>query len=170
MYPLAVYFGLQSFDARYLVLLLIVIAGVRVATLGESPLNHWFWLPLLAFLGAWTWLLDSPLALKLYPVLVSASFLILFAWSLKSPPTIIERIARLQDPDLPQRGVRYTRQVTKIWCGFFALNGCIALAVTLFGSDADWALYNGLISYLCMGALFAGEWLVRQRVMKDVHD
>ena len=170
LYPLAVYFGLQSFEARHLVLILILVAGIRMASLGQSPLNHWFWLPLLALLGLWTWLLNSPLALKLYPVLVSASFLILFAWSLKNPPPMIERIARLQEPDLPQRGIQYTRQVTKVWCVFFAINGSIALAVTLFGSDAEWALYNGLISYLCMGTLFAGEWLVRQRVMKGAYD
>ncbi len=165
LYPLAVYMGLQNFDARHLVLLLIVIAGVRIVSLGQSPLNHWFWLPLLTLLGLWTWLLNSALALKLYPVLVSASFLVLFLWSLKNPPTMIERIARLQDPELPEQGIVYTRKVTKIWCYFFAFNGSIALTTTLYGTDAQWALYNGLISYLCMGTLFAGEWLVRQRVM-----
>ncbi|MBV1932774.1 MAG: hypothetical protein KUG71_13790 [Porticoccaceae bacterium] len=167
LYPLAVYMGLQNFDARHLVLLLIVIAGIRMVSLGESPLNHWFWLPLLTLLGVWTWLLNSPLALKLYPVLVSASFLVLFLWSLKSPTSMIERIARLQDPQLPERGVVYTRKVTKVWCCFFGLNGSVALAITLYGTDAQWALYNGLISYLCMGTLFAAEWLVRQRVMKS---
>ncbi len=167
LYPLAVYMGLQSFDARHLVLLLIVIAGIRMMSLGESPLNHWFWLPLLTLLGVWTWLLNSPLALKLYPVLVSVSFLGLFLWSLKSPPSMIERIARLQDPQLPERGVIYTRQVTKVWCCFFGLNGSVALAITLYGTDAQWALYNGLVAYLCMGTLFAAEWLVRQRVMRN---
>jgi uncharacterized membrane protein len=29
-------------------------------------------------------------------------------------------------------------------------------------SRAAWALYNGLLSYLAMGALFAGEWLYRR--------
>ncbi len=170
LYPLAVYTGLQNFDARHLVLLLILVAGIRIVSLGQSPLNHWFWLPLLTLLGLWTWVLNNPLGLKLYPVLVSASFLVLFLWSLKHPPTMIERIARLQDPDLPARGITYTRQVTKVWSCFFALNGSVALMVTLLGSDAQWALYNGLISYLFMGLLFAGEWLVRQRVMKNAHD
>ena len=40
----------------------------------------------------------------------------------------------------------------------------LALATALWASDKTWALYNGLIAYLLMGALFAGEWLVRGRV------
>ncbi|MWT62322.1 DNA gyrase subunit B, partial [Escherichia coli] len=30
-----------------------------------------------------------------------------------------------------------------------------------------WTLWNGMIAYLLMGTLMAGEWLVRQRVMKN---
>jgi len=39
-----------------------------------------------------------------------------------------------------------------------------ALWTALYASHATWALYNGLVAYLLMGALFAGEWWVRQRV------
>ncbi len=167
LYPLAVYFGLQAFDARGLVLLLLVVAGVRLLTLGQSPLNHWLWLPLLLLLGLWTWLTNSAVGLKFYPVLISASLLVMFAWTLKHPPSMIERLARLQDPELPPQGVTYTRRVTQVWCLFFLLNGSVSLLTTLWGSDAVWALYNGLIAYLAMGLLFAIEWLVRQRVMRQ---
>ena len=90
--------------------------------------------------------------------------LAVFAISLRYPPSAIERLARLQEPDLPESGVRYTRRVTQVWCGFFIVNGSIALATVLWASDAAWALYNGLIAYLLMGLLFAAEWLVRRRV------
>jgi len=60
--------------------------------------------------------------------------------------------------------VAYTRRVTQVWCGFFVLNGSVALVTALWASDATWALYNGLISYCLMGCLFAGEWLVRRKV------
>jgi len=92
--------------------------------------------------------------------------LILFASSLNQSQTIIERLARLQEPELPESGVRYTRKVTKVWCGFFVLNGLIAL-YTCFQPLELWTLYNGLISYLLAGSLFAGEWIVRQFVRKD---
>ncbi len=58
---------------------------------------------------------------------------------------------------------RYTRRVTQVWCGFFVLNGGLALCTALWASDAGWALYNGLVAYVLMGLLFAGEWLVRRR-------
>ncbi len=165
LYPLAIYFGLQRFEPSQLVLLLVMIAAARLFSRGHSLFNHWLWLGLLVLLCLWTFISNSELSLKLYPVLVSGGFLVVFLWSLLHPPTTIERLARLQHPDLPEKGVRYTRTVTKVWCAFFLLNGSIALAIALFGSDALWALYNGLISYLCVGTLFAVEWLVRRRVM-----
>lgn len=165
VYPIVVYFGLQRFDARYLVLLLVVVAGARLLMQGRgSTLNRWFWLPMLGLLIGWTWVSGSSLGLKLYPVLMSASLFIVFCWSLRYPPTAIERLARLQEPDLPDSGVRYTRNVTKVWCVFFVVNGGIALWTVMFGTDQQWALYNGIISYLLMGLLFAVEWLVRQGV------
>ena len=89
--------------------------------------------------------------------------LVLFFVSLLRPPTIIERIARFKDPNLPDAAIRYTRNVTIIWCVFFILNGGAALYTTLYTSLETWALYNGVISYVLMGLLFAGEYLVRKR-------
>src|SRR2546423_11913745 len=40
----------------------------------------------------------------------------LFRSSLFRPPTVVERLARLRNPELPAAGVRYTRQVTQVWC------------------------------------------------------
>lgn len=170
LYPLAVYYGLQVVDPRQLIGLLLAVAAIRLLSLGQSPLNHWLWLPALGILALWSWLDNSALGIKLYPVLVSGSMLLLFGWSLWRPPSMIERFARIKEPDLSPRAVAYTRAVTKCWCMFFFSNGSIALLLTLFGSDAQWALYNGVIAYLAMAVLFAAEWLFRQRVMKAEHD
>jgi uncharacterized membrane protein len=75
-------------------------------------------------------------------------------------------LARLQEPDLPESGVLYTRKVTLVWCAFFIMNAATAL-YTCFESIEIWTLYNGLISYLLAGSLFAGEWIVRQFVRKE---
>ena len=64
----------------------------------------------------------------------------------------------------PPSGVAYTRRVTQVWCGFFVLNGALALATALWMSDRAWALYNGLIAYGLIGLLFGVEGQVRQRV------
>ena len=90
--------------------------------------------------------------------------LALFGASLVRPPSAVERLARLSDPDLPPVAVVYTRRVTQVWCVFFALNGGMALATALWASDAVWTLYNGFIAYVLIGALAGVEWLVRRRV------
>lgn len=162
LYPLAIYFGLGRYEPRWLALLLLAMAAARAAA-SRDPL----WL--LAAAGAGLLVMasvfaNSALPLKLYPVLVNAVMLVVFAASLRFPPSAVERIARLREPALPAHAILYTRNVTVVWCGFFIVNGGIALATALFASDGVWALYNGLIAYVLMGLLFAGEWLVRQRV------
>jgi uncharacterized membrane protein len=161
LYPMAVYFGMQRFEPRWVALLLLGMALLRAAV-SRQPM--WIAAAFGALLlVAASMLGNHVLPLKLYPVLVNAVLLAVFAASLRHPPSAIERIARLRHPDLPASGVAYTRRVTIVWCGFFVLNGSIALATALLASDATWALYNGLIAYLLMGALFAGEWLLRPK-------
>ncbi|MEQ8266967.1 MAG: hypothetical protein RH982_07215 [Parvibaculum sp.] len=104
------------------------------------------------------------LAALLYPVFMSATLFVAFAVTLFRPPSMIERFARIMEPDLDARGVRYTRKVTMVWIGFFALNGLIAFWTVLHGDLFYWGLYNGLVSYLLAGLLFAVEFLVRRRV------
>jgi uncharacterized membrane protein len=56
--------------------------------------------------------------------------------------------------------------VTQVWCGFFVVNGTVAAATALWGSEATWALYNGGIAYGAMGLLFMGELMIRQVVKR----
>jgi uncharacterized membrane protein len=90
----------------------------------------------------------------------------IFGASLRFPPTVIERIARLTEPDLPPEGVVYTRKVTAVWVGFLLVNAAISLWTVLWGSLEQWALWNGLLSYLAMGILFTAEYLVRRVVRR----
>ena len=104
------------------------------------------------------------LAVRLYPVLMSLGFATLFLHSLWSPPVMIERFARLAEPDLPDSARPYLRKVTLAWIVFLLANAAAAAWTVLYGTIAQWTLYNGLISYLLMGAMFGGEYLVRQWV------
>lgn len=164
-YPLLVYVALGRFEPRWLSLLLLGVALLRAST-ARQP---WWWVvaACAALLALLSTAFNAALPLKLYPVLVNATLLAVFAASLRWPPSAIERFARIRHPDLPPRGVAYTRKVTQVWCGFFAVNGAIALATALYASERVWALYNGLLAYVLIGLLFAGEWWVRQRVMRD---
>jgi len=62
--------------------------------------------------------------------------------------------------------VRPPRRVTQIWCGFFILNGATAAILAGLQYYDWWAAYTGILSYVLMGLLFAGEWVYRKTVLK----
>ena len=109
---------------------------------------------------------DAAVLLRWYPVLLSLFLLAVFGLSLLRGQPLIERLARLREPELPPRAVRYTRRVTQVWCLFFLGNALTAAGLALWAPLAWWTLYTGVIAYGLMGLLFAGEWLVRQRVRR----
>ena len=111
-------------------------------------------------------LLDAQLGVRIYPVAMNIALLCAFAHSLWHPPSMIERFARLIDPDLDARGVRYTRKVTMVWVGFFAVNGSLALWFAVAGSWLEWTIYNGAVAYGLAGLVFAVEYVIRQRVRR----
>ncbi len=170
-YPFAVYYGIDKFGLSIMGILLAVLFVLRIFTASKTKLKEFKQLAITSGLIGITLIVLGVLFrskgwLLFYPVAVNACMLIVFANSLRQPQTIIERLARLQEPELPQSGIRYTRKVTQVWCLFFLLNGLTAL-YTCFLSMEVWTLYNGLISYILIGALFAIEWVVRQVVRKD---
>ncbi len=168
IYPPIVYFGLSVVSPSVLVLAGLGLIGLRLA--GIRRLAHarpWR----LAFLSAAAGLvvlslLSPGLAAKAYPVTVSLGVAGVFLFSLRFPPTVVERFARFVEPDLPPAGVAYARKVTLVWVAFLLCNAAISAATALWGSLAAWTLWNGLLSYLAMGCLFGGEFLVRRVVRR----
>jgi len=168
IYPLAVWLGQGQIEPRFLAGLLVLAGLTRVHMLKISQVGRW-WLGgtlLLFILAVWSNVL---LPLKLYPVLVNAVLLGVFAYSLIFPPSMIERFARMQERDLPPEAIGYTRRVTQIWCVFFFVNGAIALVTALWATPATWTLYNGLIAYVMMGLLFVGEYVVRWHFKRQLN-
>ncbi len=165
-YPFLVYWGLLHLEPRHLGGLLLLLVLLRISTL-----PHFTWeriralLPTLGTVSLVTALVvatNERLMLLLYPVLLNLALCLSFAWTLKQGPSMIERFARLQEHDLDERGQRYCRKVTVIWCVFFVLNASIAMSLVWKGTLAQWTLYNGVISYILIGSLMAGEWLYRK--------
>jgi len=163
-YPFLVYWGLQHYDAQVLLLLLLLFISIRWLVIGNGIAERKTIIITLLSVAIIAAIWGEQLGLKFYPVMMNLGFLILFVSSLYSPPSIIERLARLQDPNLPEKAIAYTRKVTWVWSGFFLLNGSVAAITALWATDKVWMLYNGFIAYILMGCLFAGEWLVRQKV------
>ncbi|MDR3439081.1 hypothetical protein [Telmatospirillum sp.] len=169
-YPFLVYFGMTALPPAALVLIALGLIALRMA--GFSGLaGRMVSLAIIAVavLALVFLLLVSPyLAVKIYPVAVSLGTALLFLLSLRFPPTAIERIARLTQPDLPPAGIAYTRKVTQVWIGFLIGNAFVSALTALWGSLELWTLWNGLLSYLAMGGLFVGELLVRRRVQRRI--
>ena len=104
---------------------------------------------------------DSRFAAMAYPVVINTGLLAYFWSTLRTGPSAIERLARLEEPDLPPEGVAYTRTLTKVWCGFFLLNGMTAAATAAWADPSLWAWYNGVIAYLLIAVLLFGERALR---------
>ncbi|PHM69834.1 hypothetical protein [Xenorhabdus kozodoii] len=117
-------------------------------------------------LGLTSLFLRNHQLLMYYPVVVNAVLLILFSRSLRYGTPIIEKMARIKEPNLPPKGIIYTRKVTYIWCLFFIFNGSVSLGTCLYNNMTLWTLWNGMASYLLIGLLISIEWLVRQWVKK----
>jgi len=165
IYPALVYFGREAISPFAFLALVLVLIWLRLATAETEAARQWRYPLLFVALGVLAVaLLDLHLAVLAYPVLMSLGVAALFGYTLFSPPSLIERFARLRDPDLPPEGVAYCRKVTVVWVVFAVFNGAVAGGTALWGSLEMWSLWTGLISYLLMGALFAGEMAVRARL------
>lgn len=163
-YPLAIWLLGDRIEPRWLALALVLLGALRLAAAKQ---RGWILLALAAFaLAAVTGFFNVGWPLRWYPVFVNGAMLLLFGVTLRGGQSMVERLARLKEPDLPPHAVDYTRKVTMAWCGFFIVNGSIAAATSLWGSDRVWALYNGAIAYGLMGVFGASEYLIRRRVRR----
>ena len=188
LYPALVFCGLEfwGLSPRRLSLMLIGLAFVHFFNVTRSRskvsegsqdranvVKNFALVALMLLCGAIAFFADNVIFLKFYPVMVSLSLLSFFAISLWKKPSFIFRLACLGDKSIrvspSYRFVeRYCDRVTQVWCVFFIVNASIALGTALVGSDRIWSLYNGLISYIIIGVLFAVEFMVRKMMQKKM--
>jgi len=161
-YPVLAYYGLTRFSARYLLWgLLGLIMARAVLFLVSARIAAAIVTLAIAALIAVIGYYAQMQALRLYPVFISLALAGVFGATLKYPPPMIERFARLRHPDLDDYGIAYTRCLTRVWVGFFVANAAISTATVLWGTLEQWTIYNGIVSYGLIGILFIGEWPVR---------
>lgn len=162
LYPFFVYYGMDHIEPPVFALALGAVWLIRAPSLLREPGGRWMlgaalvYCALLAVSG-------EAMLLRWYPTLISVLLLAAFGLSLKFGPPLVERIARVREPDLPASAIPYTRKVTWVWVGFFVWNAGVSAALTLWAPLAWWTLYNGFLVYFIMGPLFVGEWFVRKR-------
>ena len=163
LYPGTVYVSRAIVPPLAFVAASVALIGLRLATL-RSPMGRVWRVPLLsaATIIAALAALDMTLAVKAYPAAVSLAAATVFGATLLHPPSLIERFARLREPDLPPAAQSYCRKVTIVWTVWLIANTIIAAVLSLPGHDEAWALWTGLVAYFFMAALFAGEIVVRR--------
>lgn len=166
LFPLFAAFAVRTFGPGPVIAALCIMLVLRSIGGPSRNVPAGLTLGLLAVAAAvgLTAFYDRDLSVRLYPAFMNAALLVAFAQTLVSGPSMIERFARVMEPDLGDVGVRYTRKVTWVWVGFFAINGAIATGTALYADWNVWTLYNGVIAYVAIGVLLGGEYLVRRKV------
>lgn len=171
VYPLAIWWSLTHLSPRVvgLVALAIVVPlmALRFRRADRANLVAVLRVPMVVLavllLGVIT---DDARFVLFMPVLINGALLLTFAASLRTVP-MIERFARMQDPELTPDKQRHCRQVTWAWVIFFGLNASVAASLALFAPLAWWATYNGGIAYALMGSMFAGEYVLRKARFRE---
>ena len=169
-YPFAVYYGLDKWGVSAIAgvlgfLFVLRLLGGNKTRLRELKYIAWLSGGAGIVLTLFAFIFKNSHWFTYYPIIVNVIMFILFVQSLWQKESMVERFARLQDPELPQYAIGYTRTVTKVWCVFFVVNGAISLATTFMSLHA-WTLYNGFLSYLFAGALFAVEFVIRMIIKR----
>ena len=97
---------------------------------------------------------------RAYPVVISSFMWGAFLFSLKKGRTpLVEVSARAMRKTLNDAEVRYCYHLTVAWVIFMSIHLGITL-FTLISSHAFWALYNGCIAYILIGAMFLAGLLI----------
>lgn len=100
---------------------------------------------------------------KVLPVLIQLFLMYFFGRTLLKGkgPSFIESFVRLEFPEFPPGVSEYCRQLTILWTAFFGFNAVVCVLLAVWGNDALWALFNGVIIYLMIGVLMISEYIYR---------
>jgi uncharacterized membrane protein len=80
---------------------------------------------------------------------------------------IITTLARAIHPDLPEKVVHYTRQVTIAWATFFAVQIMVSLLIFNLGSIKAWSFFANILNWPLVVLMFVVEYSFRRRVDPD---
>lgn len=98
--------------------------------------------------------------IKYYPPVMDFFIFLIFFVSAFQKETVIQKFAKMINANLCDLELKYTRNLTYIWCVFLFINFLIAL-LTVFLSDKIWFIYNGCVSYCLIGLMFIIEYPIR---------
>jgi uncharacterized membrane protein len=178
LYPLLVFCTLVVFKLpiRYLSIGIIIFAiiysiingrhfkGKHTAALFISPL-------ILCVIGAISLFMDDALIIKLYPALADLAYLTIMITSFFFPPPFAYYFIDIFDKSMKTKISKekfdtYCFRASIVWCIYFVVDGIISVITTYYttyynpGDWRIWGIYNGGITYVIMGLIFTGEFII----------
>jgi len=180
IYPILVFYFLiiKKVPVRVFSVFTLALAlfGLFTGILNKSgkKFGFGFWNSiLLMVIGGVSFIINTDMIPKLFPVFMNIVLLYNFGITLWRPPVMIYRFAVLADKSIPESPgqkeiAAYCYKVTVMWVVFFIINGSIAAFTVFYGSDLIWAVYNNALAPALTGILFAGEFIVRKFFQKKI--
>lgn len=112
------------------------------------------------FLGA---IFYQDLMAKLIPIIIQLSLMLFFGKTLLKGkgPSLVERFAQLEFPNVPPVLSRYCRHLTMLWTGFFAFNIMACILLALLAPVEWWAIYTGVLIFLFTAVIMLTEYIWR---------
>lgn len=156
-YPLLVHFLILMNVPVVAVVGLVITSLVYFYTMlqvRQSARTRLAWIgmyALLAVVGLVNLLTHTVYALYLPPVFINLALMLLFAMTLRGDSMpLVERMMRMEYPngDLPQPLVRYARNLTRVWVGYFATIVLISLILAVTAPLELWSLFANVLSYV----------------------
>jgi len=201
-YPVFVFFSIRMhLDPGFMLIVIMIFGmvylGVILLNQGRKKTPAMFISPcILILIGIVGIVLETPfvakiipqmqgnreLIIKLYPVLASFSYTIIFLTTIIYPPTLAYGVAQIIDSSIKNSAAEkpmeiFCKKASIVWCVFFFLDMILAIA-TLFIYPNDskkatdvWTLYNGLVTYLIIAIIFIiqvvqGKMIIRKYAPK----
>jgi uncharacterized membrane protein len=165
LYPVVVWAGLRYLGVRITAVVLLLFMGRRFISLilssRSASVPVLVQASLIAAIQGIAAATGSAPALRCSPFVISLTFVVHFALSLRGTP-LVETFARLERPDLPDNHVAYCRHLTKVWTAVLCLNSVLLLVAMLVEEDAIWAVLVGPVSYGFICITFAVEYTYRK--------
>ena len=162
-YPFVVYYGLNHYSASVFAWILLVLLIVRVVIKGNyTEPSQWMQLVVVGGFCIIVALVNSGELLRYYPVLMNLGFSALFALSLRSKTSLIERFAKMSGAaEYSSQAISYMRSLTLVWAILLAFNALVAIYTACCMSLKYWTLYNGLLAYFLLGGFSLAELVFR---------
>ena len=165
-YPMVVADALESYAPRTIAwaALAFMAATTALRALFARPTLKGFLIQYgagIALLGL-VLVTNDRLGLLLVPALVNLYLALGTGWTLTTEHSLVERVATVIQPHLPDFTRPYCRKVTALWTGFFALNALGIAALAFSGNEPLWRLYTSRLYFLVITGLTGIEFLVRK--------